>query len=71
METLADAVGHLSAALQERHPEVPWPRITGLRNVLAHAYTHLNLEFIWEAIAGGLPALKVLANEELERLGEC
>lgn len=70
METLADAAGNLSAALQERHPEVAWTRITGFRNVLAHAYTHLNLELIWEAIVRGLPALKTLANEELKRLGE-
>lgn len=60
---------HLSAALQERHPEIPWARISGFRIVLAHAYTHLNLELIWEAIAAGLPPLNALANEEIERFG--
>ena len=69
METLADAAGQLSDALKRRHPEVPWPRVTGLRNVLAHAYAHLNLELIWEAIAGGLPALDRLVRDELEPLG--
>jgi uncharacterized protein with HEPN domain len=43
MEILADAA-HLSSELKARHTDIPWRRITDFRNVLAHAYLHLQID---------------------------
>jgi uncharacterized protein with HEPN domain len=43
LETLADAAGHLSPALQDRHPHIPWRDISGFRNVAAHGYLELDV----------------------------
>jgi uncharacterized protein with HEPN domain len=65
LETLTDAAGHLSQELQQRHPELNWPRVTGFRNVLGHAYADLELDLIWRVIERDIPALQAVVESEL------
>ncbi len=64
LETLTDAAGHLSVGLKARHPQVPWRQITDFRNILAHGYTGVNLDLVWDAILRDLPALKALVRAD-------
>jgi uncharacterized protein with HEPN domain len=66
LETLGEATNHLSAELRSRHPEVDWPKVTGFRNILAHAYMDLELDLIWKTIVEDLAALKAVAESELK-----
>ena len=43
--------------MRQRHPTVPWRRIAGLRDVLAHAYFGLEDETIWQTVNTSIPAL--------------
>ena len=45
------------AAFAEAHPEVPWHRIRGMRNQIAHGYFDLDLDAIWTTTQTDLPAL--------------
>jgi len=36
LEIIGEAARRVSPVFRESHPEVPWRRIIGLRNVLAH-----------------------------------
>ncbi|MGD9890110.1 MAG: DUF86 domain-containing protein [Dehalococcoidia bacterium] len=65
METLADAAGHLSVALKSRHPQIPWRQITTFRNILAHGYTDIHLDRVWQAIEIDVPLLKSVIDAEL------
>lgn len=67
METLADATSHLSNALKARHPEIPWRQISDFRNVLAHGYTDIRLDRVWQSIVLDLPALTTVVDAELGR----
>ena len=67
METLADAASHLSDALRARHPTIPWRQIADFRNVLAHAYTEIRLDRVWQVIEGDLPQLRSVLDQELGR----
>jgi len=69
LETLADAVSHLSDALKLRHPEVPWRSIVDFRNRLAHGYLNVHPERVWDVVEVHLPTLKTLADEELGSSG--
>lgn len=69
METLADAAAQLSAPLHHRHPGIPWRQIADFRNVLAHGYTGIRLEDVWETIVEDLRPLKVVVEQELHDLG--
>lgn len=39
----------------------------GFRNVVAHGYLELDLDRIWDTVEADLPALKIVADEELGR----
>lgn len=41
----------------EAHPEIPWSRIRGIRNRLAHGYLEINLDLDWGTLATALPDL--------------
>lgn len=64
LEVIGEGATRLPDELRQRHPEVPWARITGLRNRLIHAYDYINLDIIWEIVTADLPDLI----EKLEQL---
>jgi uncharacterized protein with HEPN domain len=59
LQTLAESAQHLSESLTARHPEVPWERIAGFRNVLVHNYLGIKLQRVWEIVQRDLPDLRV------------
>jgi uncharacterized protein with HEPN domain len=58
LQTLADALGELSAERRRRYPGVPFRAIKGFRNVLVHDYIGLQLDSVWTVIEEHLPPLK-------------
>ncbi|HEX8513836.1 MAG TPA: HepT-like ribonuclease domain-containing protein [Allosphingosinicella sp.] len=70
----ADAIGEasrkLSAGLQERHPEIEWRKMYGLRNIVAHHYRRLNYSIIWQIATGTLDPLEGACRDELSRFDE-
>ena len=65
LETLAEATGRLSDAVQDRHPEIRWRAVYGFRNIAAHGYLDLRLDLVWEIVEQHLPALKAAVDAEL------
>jgi uncharacterized protein with HEPN domain len=65
VERLLEIVGEASAKVVarhprfvERHPEVPWRDMAGMRNRLAHAYRSIRLRLVWEAATVSIPELE-------------
>ena len=42
---------------RERHPEIPWREIIGIRNRLVHGYDAIDLDIAWQVATADLPAL--------------
>lgn len=40
-----------------RHPEIPWSSMRGMRNRIAHGYFDIDLEVVWETVQTALPEL--------------
>jgi uncharacterized protein with HEPN domain len=47
MEIIGEAARRISELFRNAHPEIPWQKIIGQRNVLAHEYGEINQERIW------------------------
>jgi uncharacterized protein with HEPN domain len=45
-------------SLAEQRPEVPWTRIAGTRNILAHQYLGVDLSLIWNIVERELTPLE-------------
>lgn len=69
LQTLAESTQRISPALKTAHPEVPWERIAGFRNVLVHEYLGVNLIRVWEIIEHGLPELRDQVKNLLREAG--
>lgn len=57
LEVLGEAAKQIPPAVRERYPKLPWRRIAGLRDVLAHAYFSLEEDTIWQIVPERIPAL--------------
>lgn len=47
LEIIGEAARRISVKFQEKHPEIPWRSIIGLRNVLIHVYGEVKLDRLW------------------------
>lgn len=54
---LGEAVKRLSANFRDRHSEIPWALIAGMRNHLIHAYDAVDLDEVWRTLKKDLPIL--------------
>jgi uncharacterized protein with HEPN domain len=61
---IGEASRHIPEDVERRHPEVPWDKMRGIRNVVVHEYFGVDAEILWETARHDLPPLRPL----LERL---
>lgn len=58
IEIISEASKHLPGELLEQAPEIPWPSIRGMGNILRHEYHRIADDVIWDVIKHDLPPLK-------------
>ena len=57
IEVIGEAARLISEETRRMAPEIPWPLIIGMRNVLAHEYGTVVLDKVYEVVADHLPDL--------------
>ena len=55
---IGELVGDLDDDFKEKHSEIPWAQIAGLRHHIVHDYEGIILERIWDTIENSLPIFK-------------
>ncbi|HXF05410.1 MAG TPA: DUF86 domain-containing protein [Blastocatellia bacterium] len=70
LQVIGEAAANLGRDFHQAHPEVPWPQIVAMRNVLVHEYLGVDLEEVWRTVEHDLPALKQAIGRLLETLEE-
>jgi uncharacterized protein with HEPN domain len=66
IEIIGEASRHISDEFQEKHPELPWFQMRGIRNKIVHDYLEINVDVIWDTVKNDLPALKAQVQKLLE-----
>jgi uncharacterized protein with HEPN domain len=46
LEVIGEAVKAVPPEVRDRHPQVPWQRIAGLRNILIHHYFGIDIDIV-------------------------
>ncbi len=65
---MGDVVERIPVEFQNKHKEIKWAGIKGLRNKLTHEYPDIKNEIIWDVIKKDLPELKNKLRQIIEIL---
>lgn len=58
-EIIGEASKNIPEEIQKQYPEIPWRKMYGLRNLIAHEYFGVDYEMIWEIAKKNLPQNKL------------
>ena len=68
IEIIGEAARNVGDEVQQRHTEIPWAMIVGMRNTLIHHYFEIDLDEVWSVVEGDLPHLEPHLRKLLEEL---
>ncbi len=70
LQIIGEAARALPEEVRALAPEVPWPKIIGMRNVPVHGYFEIDTDSVWNAATRDLPALRPAVERRLRTLEE-
>jgi uncharacterized protein with HEPN domain len=57
LEIMGEAGKKIPPPLRDKYPDIPWKKMTGLRDKLIHEYFGVDLEIIWQLLKEELPGI--------------
>lgn len=70
LQIIGEAARALPDEVRALAPDIPWPKIIGMRNVLVHGYFEIDTDIVWDAATRDVPALKPALEGLLRTLQE-
>ena len=58
LEIIGEAAKRIPSSIKGKSPEIPWKKISGMRDILIHEYFRIALPPLWDTIIKDLPSLK-------------
>ena len=58
IEIIGEATKNIPKEFKKAHKEIPWSKISGMRDILIHQYFGIDLDLTWEVVKSDLPELK-------------
>ena len=68
IEIIGEATKRLSSELRQKHADIPWEDIAGMRDKLIHNYFGVDLDKVWVTAKEELPVLKEAVEKILSNL---
>jgi uncharacterized protein with HEPN domain len=57
IEIIGEATRKLSDEFKNKHVDIPWKPMAGIRNILIHHYFGVKLDLVWQVVVRDLPEL--------------
>jgi uncharacterized protein with HEPN domain len=57
VQIIGEAAREVSEQGRSALPQIPWPRVVGMRNRIVHDYRNINLGVLWDTLTNHLPPL--------------
>ena len=57
-EIMGEAVGKIPSSVRNKHKEIPWKEMAGMRHKLIHEYFGVKPRVVWKTIKQDLPKVK-------------
>jgi uncharacterized protein with HEPN domain len=67
IEIISEASRRLPPELKARYPEIPWPKVASIGNILRHDYQNVAHDVLWHVVHEDLPPLEKVCRDELAR----
>ncbi len=58
LQIIGEAARAIPVDVRAQAPDIPWPKIIGMRNVLVHGYFEIDTDIVWQAATRDITALK-------------
>lgn len=58
LEIIGEAVKGIPRSFRDAHPDIPWKRLAGLRDILIHEYFGVDLDIIWDIVRNVIPPIE-------------
>ncbi len=66
LEIIGEAANNLEDSFKNKHSSILWRRIIGLRNILVHDYSDIDVKLIWHIITVDIKELLLQIDEILK-----
>lgn len=67
---IGEAVRQIPVAVRERHPEIEWRRVVGMRDVVVHGYHRVELSIVWSIAISQLEPLRAVVLRLVRESGD-
>lgn len=68
LEIIGEAVKNISKELKDKHPDIEWKKIAGIRDKLIHDYFDVDWNIVWDVINIQIHDLNVKINKILKEI---
>ena len=58
LQIIGEAAAKISDDFQKQHPDIPWLKIIGMRNILVHDYFHIDINAVWAVVENDISQLE-------------
>ena len=65
MELVGERAKRLPEELRSEYTQVPWKQVSGMRDVISHAYEDLAYEILWDALHLHFPQFQETVSQML------
>ena len=70
VEIIGEAARRVSPPYMAAHPEIPWRKIIGQRNILAHEYGQIDHALLYKTAVEDIPVLMIQLEKLLPTIGD-